>query len=93
MPYRAYGKCTICDKWMTELEAEESQWGVEDPNELVCDGCFKLVFASGRGNLTDTELVSGVKTGHQLIAESLEAQALANTFAPINELIAGYNAS
>ena len=78
MPYRAYGKCTTCDKWMTKLEAEESQWGNEFPDELMCDGCFELVFASGRGNLTDTEL---------------EAAALKNTFAPISELIEGFNAS
>ena len=74
MPYRAYGKCTTCGKWMTKLEAEESQWGTEDPDELICDGCFKLAF----GEPT-------VKTGHQLIAESLEAAALKNTFAPVNE--------
>lgn len=54
-----YGKCTLCDKGMTELEAKASQWGNKFPDELVCDGCFKLVFASGRGNLTDTELASG----------------------------------
>ena len=76
MPYRAYGKCTTCDKWMTKLEAEESQWGNEFPDELMCDGCFELVF----GEAAD-----------QYAAQQLEAAALANTFAPINELIANAN--
>jgi len=40
MPYRAYGKCGFCDKWMTKKEAEESQWGAEDRDDLLCDGCW-----------------------------------------------------
>lgn len=75
MGYRAYGKCHFCDKWMTKNEAEESQWGNEFPDELMCDGCFKLAFGDEP------------KTSHQLIAESLET----GTFAPISELIANAN--
>lgn len=81
--YRAYGKCTICDNWMKRPKAKESQWDDEDRNELWCDKCVKAL----AGDQPTT------KTGHQLIAESFEAQALKNTFAPINELIAGFNAS
>jgi len=40
MSYRAYGKCSICGKWMSREEAEASEGGSEDHTELMCNSCW-----------------------------------------------------
>lgn len=38
-----YGKCVHCEKPMTKLEAEQSEMGNEDWDNLTCDECFDKI--------------------------------------------------
>jgi hypothetical protein len=38
-----YGKCVHCGKPMTKLEAEQSEIGNEDWDNLTCDECFDKI--------------------------------------------------
>ena len=38
-----YGKCVHCEKPMTKLEAEQSEMGNEDKDNLTCDECFDAI--------------------------------------------------